>query len=238
LNNIKKIYLPGSEKQLVLLLEQIDVKGMPSLVMGSASEEIAKALSETTGKRVELIVEDLDSMLNSNMGLEKKDDVNVRIMEFDFTDFEKNSFDLVYAQASISSTKRNSIVKEIRRILNAGGYLCVGEIVKLKKDIPPFIQNVFDESDLNPLFVDELNSYYAQRQFSIIYEHELSGKLSEFYKQSIKKLEVTRFGLADNEKSYYKKLLNKISHESNVYLKQGGDKFIGFKMILLKKETA
>jgi len=232
---MKNIYLPGSQKQLEILLDKIDVKEMSVLVMGSSSEEIAKVIAERTDKTVELIVEDLDSMLNSNQLIEESDNINVRIMEFDVTDFENSSFDLVYAQASISSTKRNQVVKEIKRILKDGGHLCVGEIIKLRKDVPPFVQNVFDESDINPLFVEEIDNYYLQREYSIIHEQELSGKLNEFYRQSIKKLEMTREGLAENEKSYYKKLLNKISHESNVYLKQGGDKHIGFKVLLLKK---
>ena len=41
--------------------------------------------------------------------------------------------------------------------------------------------------------------------------------------------------LTDKEKSFYKKLLSKISHESNAYLKLGADRYIGFKMLILKK---
>jgi hypothetical protein len=40
--------------------------------------------------------------------------------------------------------------------------------------------------------------------------------------------------LTEKEKSYYKKLLNKISHESNAYLKLGADKYIGYKLLILK----
>lgn len=218
------------------LLENLDVKNLSVLVMGASSEEIAKILAEHTETTVELIVEDLPSMLNSKLFLEKYDNINVRMMGFDVTDFDDNTFDLVYAQASVSLTNRNQIVKEIKRILKDDGHLCVGEIVKLKTDVPPFVQNVFDESDLNPLFIDDIENYYTQRKYSIIFEKDLSGKLKEYYKQSSNKLEVTKEGLEENEKSYYKKLLNKISHESNVYLKQGGDKVIGFKMLLMKRE--
>ncbi|MFC2139373.1 class I SAM-dependent methyltransferase [Bacteroidota bacterium] len=232
-----KIYLPGSRAQLELLFQNLDVSGLSALVMGSSSEEIAKAIAKQTGANVELIVEDLESMMNSKLLLEDSENINVRIMEFDVTDFEDNTFDLVYAQASVSSSKRNQIVKEIKRILKDDSCFCVGEIVKLKNDVPPFIQNVFDESDLNPILIDELNNYYTQRKFSIVYEVDLSDKLREYYMRSIKKLNMTREELEENEKSYYKKLLNKISHESNVYLKQGGDKVIGLKMLLLKKGT-
>lgn len=230
-----KVYLPGSGAQLERLFQNLDVSGLSVLVMGSSSEKIAKVIADKTGKKVELIVEDIDSMMNSKFLLEENENVNVRIMEFDVTDFENNSFDLVYAQASVSSGKRNQIVKEIKRILKDKGYFCVGEIVKLKNDVPPFVQNVFDDSDLNPILIEELNNYYIQRKFSIVYETNLSDKLKEYYERSVKKLNTTREELEQNEKSYYKKLLNKISHESNVYLKQGGDKFIGLKMLLLKK---
>ena len=48
-------------------------------------------------------------------------------------------------------------------------------------------------------------------------------------------LKNTKEDLPENEKSYYKKLLNQISHESNVYLKLGGDKYLGFYALILQK---
>ena len=41
--------------------------------------------------------------------------------------------------------------------------------------------------------------------------------------------------LGESEKAYHKKMLNRISHESNAYLKLGADKFIGFVSLLLTK---
>lgn len=231
----KNIYLPGSGKQLELLLQQVDVKGMAVLVMGSACEEIAAAFAKLTGKTVELIVEDLDSMLNANLILEEQDNINVKIMEFDVTDFGNATFDLVYAQASISSFKRNQVVKEIKRLLKDNGTLCVGEVIKLANDVPTFVQNVFDSSDIEPLFEKNLKSYYTQRKYEVINEWDLKNTLEEYFGHNLKKLEQSKTGLSDDEKKYYKKLLNKISHDSNVYIKQGGDKYIGFKVLLLKK---
>lgn len=233
----KNIYLPGGGKQLELMLEQIDVKGMSVLVMGSACEEIAITFAKLTGETVELIVEDLDSMLNANLILEKHDNINVKIMEFDVTDFSNASFDLIYAQASVSSFKRNQVVKEIKRLLKDNGTLCVGEVTKLSEDVPTYVQNVFDSSDIEPLFEKNLQSYYKQRKFEIIGEWDLKDTLKEYFGHNLKKLEQTKTDLGDDEKKYYKKLLNKISHDSNVYIKQGGDKYIGFKVLLLRKEN-
>ena len=41
--------------------------------------------------------------------------------------------------------------------------------------------------------------------------------------------------LTDNEKSYYKKLIKKMSHESNAFLNLGGDNYFGFMMLILQK---
>ena len=41
--------------------------------------------------------------------------------------------------------------------------------------------------------------------------------------------------LSDQEKSYYKKLLRKISHESNTYLRLGGEDFTGFTALTMRK---
>jgi len=41
--------------------------------------------------------------------------------------------------------------------------------------------------------------------------------------------------LDTGEKSYNKRILNKISHESNAYLNLGGSLHIGFKLIMARK---
>jgi len=156
-------------------------------------------------------------------------------MDFEITDFEDSSFDLIYAQASISSLNRNKIIRELKRILRPGGYLCVGEIVSLKNDIPQFVKDIFDSSDLLPTFIGDFEKYYIDRNFEVIARYDLSKTLQDYYSKSASLLKNAKGNLDDKEKSYYKKLLNKISHESNAYLKLGGDKYIGFTAALLKK---
>ena len=57
---------------------------------------MAKELSNHFDTSVELIVEDYDSLMNSKMILESSPRVNVRLMDFEVTDFNDSSFDLVY----------------------------------------------------------------------------------------------------------------------------------------------
>src|SRR5690606_10309580 len=125
---------------------------------------------------------------NSNLMLADYEKITAKIMEFEFTDYDDNSFDLIYAQASISSERRNKILKEIKRILKPNGILAVGEIVKLKKDVPTFVKEIFDSSDLAPLFIDDIESFYIQRGWRVINKQDYSKSLKEYYSVNLKKL--------------------------------------------------
>ena len=116
------------------------------------------------------------------------------------------------------------------------GILCVGEMIKLSADQPKFITDIWEASSLSPMNTDEIKKYYADRSLSTILTQDLSYTLKDFYLHGINQLKDKIHSLAENEKSYYKIVLNKISHESNVYLKLGGDKHIGFEVLILNKE--
>ncbi|MDP2036347.1 MAG: methyltransferase domain-containing protein [Ignavibacteria bacterium] len=232
------IFLPGQKRQYNFLLKNYTEKPLSILVIGSASEQIAVLLSTKFKVPVELIVEDYGSLMNSKLVLGGEDSITVRMMNFDATDFSTGQFDLVYAQASVSLSNRNKIVKEIKRILKPGGYFSVGETVALRKDYPPFIKDLFDGSNILPLFYEDTEKYYSERKFKVVAKADLTDTLADFYKESSQHLRNAESGLSDKEKSYYKKLVNRIGHESNAYLKLGGDKFIGFETLLLMKESA
>jgi ubiquinone/menaquinone biosynthesis C-methylase UbiE len=227
--------LPGLERQIEFLFNNFKSSAKNILVIGSNCEEIAKELSNHFEANIDVIVEDYDSLINSKLLLESAEKINVRLMDFEVTDFEDSSFDLIYAQAAISVTKRNKIVKEINRLLKPDGYMCLGEMVTLRKDYPPFVQDIFDSSDLLPLFVDDLEKYYTERKFTVLVRQNLTHTLKNYYSSNIRLLDRSIDNLTSSEKSYYKKILNKLSHESNAYLKLGGDKFIGFIVLLLQK---
>jgi len=230
-----KILLPGLDRQINFLLKTMPAEITSALVIGSASEIPARIISKKFNCSVELIVEDYESLLNSKLVLNSDSNVNARLMSFEATDFNENSFDLVYAQASVSSVNRNKIAKEIKRILKPDGFFCVGEIVTLEKDVPPFVQDIFDSSYLLPLFESSVEKYYSERKFNLIERVDLANTLKDYFLLNKDLLETSKDNLSEREKSYYKKLLNKISHESNAYLKLGADKYIGFVSMLLRK---
>src|SRR3972149_6092916 len=89
----------------------------------------------------------------------------------------------------------------------------------------------YDNTDFNN---NEFDLVYAQGSISSSNRSRIIKEIKSFYETVAVELKANIHNLSGQEKSYYKKLLNKISHESNAYLKLGADKYIGFKMLMLK----
>ncbi len=237
METINNLFLPGGFKQFRVLKTKYILADKHILVIGGGADKLALKITEANAASVCFILDDYESLINARLLIDKEKNITVKMMDYDNTDFADEQFDLVYAQASISTSKRNKIVKEIKRILKPGGTLCVGEITALKKDYPPFVRDIFDSSDILPLLHDNCGNYYLERRFELLFQEDLTSSLKNFYETAIKSLKETNPSLSEKEKSYYKKVLNKINHESNAYLKLGADKFIGFKMLILKKNN-
>jgi ubiquinone/menaquinone biosynthesis C-methylase UbiE len=233
--NNKEIYLPGSVYQFSTLTDKFGIKEKSALVMGAGSEDISKLFLENKASSVIQIVEEEDSLLVSRLYLKDVKEISVRLMTFNNTDFSSERFDIIFAQASISNARRNKIVKEIIRILKHGGLLAVGEIVQLENNAPIFVRELWQASGISPLLNNEVSDYYKERNFEILYEDDFSSVLREFYQNSQLMLNKNVDSLSGQEKAYHKKFLNKLSHESNAYLNLGADKYMGFKILILKK---
>jgi len=231
------ILLPGGDKQFAHLASEVNIADSEVLIIGSNAEVSAKSFLAKGAKSVSVIVDDHDSLVRSRYILQQDKNFSLKMMEFTRTDFISSSFDIVVAQASISCKMRNKIVKEIKRILKPDGILNVGEIVSLEENLPAFVKNTWDAGEIEPLLITDLNEYYVRREFEVVSVKDLSNQLKEYYSNSKVLLETKAVELSDKEKSYYKKLLNRISHESNVYLKLGGDRFMGFASIILRKKN-
>ncbi len=229
------IFLPGTDKQSEILFDTLNLDLSSILIIGPGCEDISKSMAAKYSAAVTIIVENHESLLTSRLRIAGQKNVSVKMMDYSNTDFKDSAFDLVYAQASISNKNRNKIIREIKRILKPGGYFCSGEIVSLKNSVPVFVDDIWKASNIIPLEINTFADFYRGKEFEIILEEDLSSNLKEFYLMSSRLLKEKSGELTEEEKSYYKKLLKQISHESNVYLKLGGDKFIGYKMAIMKK---
>ncbi len=157
-------------------------------------------------------------------------------MDYEYTDFEENTFDVVYTQGGISNPRRNKIVKEIKRILKPDGIFCVGEVVSLNENLPQFVLDIYDSTELDPLQLTKIENYYLERNFEILEKKDLSFTLKDYYSKNLYELKKSVNDMEENEKSYYKKLIKMISHEAKAFLNEGADEHIGFYSLILKKK--
>lgn len=229
------IFLPGGTKQFEFLRKNLDCSNKSVLIAGAGAEVIALWIKGMGAEKTYLITDDYDSFISSKLNLKGSSDVNAAMMDYDNTDFGKGEFDIIYAQASISGKRRGKTLKEFSRILKPEGHICLGEITSLYQNAPPFVKNLWDSSNLNPLYEADLEKFYGERKFEVVSAENISNELYEFYRHSKRLVESRLPNLNEDEKKYYKKLINKFNHESNAFLKLGADKYMGMTVMLLKK---
>jgi ubiquinone/menaquinone biosynthesis C-methylase UbiE len=226
------ILLPGGIKQFEHLLEQNILQGIRALIIGPGCEPVAANLLKHFAE-INIIADDHNSVMLIRMKLKDEERIKVKMMNYANTDFEDEYFDLIYAQASISLSNKKEIVKELKRILSVQGILCVGEIVSLKKPIPEFVKDIWERSGLDPIDSAEIRNFYESKSFRCLSEKDLSATLKDFYEKIM--FEISK--VSKDEKEADKKYFSRMKHESNAYLKLGGDKYIGFKSMIFRKSN-
>jgi ubiquinone/menaquinone biosynthesis C-methylase UbiE len=231
-----KVFLPGTEKQFSHLLKNVDLTGKTILIIGHGSEDIAGVMLNHS-EDISIILNEQNTLVSSRYRLKDEKRVKVKMMDYMNTDYAEDQFDLVYAQASITVTERNKIVKEIKRILKPEGIFSVGEIVSPREDVPAFVTDMWKSSGLSPLSGSQIKNYYKGKNFELISEEDLTDTLREYYKRGKELIRTKIKFLSDEEAAFNQKLINRMKHETNVYLKLGGDKYIGFKSLIMRKQS-
>ena len=223
--------LPGGINQLKHLLEQNFPGGKRALFIGSTTASTVIKLNNYS--EIFVISDNYDSLINLRINLKELDSIKIKMMDYSHTDFKDNDVDLIYAQGSISVYERKNILKEMKRILSVSGVLSVGEIVSIKEPVAGFVKDIWEQSGVEPIPSHSINKFYTDRGFEIVSEKDLSYTLKEYYEKV--RYAVSKTG--KDEKEQNKKLLSRMKHESNAYLKLGGDKYIGFKSLILRKSN-
>jgi ubiquinone/menaquinone biosynthesis C-methylase UbiE len=230
-----EIFLPGGFALADFLISNVELNTKSILIIGFGAEDIARKFSEVTDTDIHIIVDNDESLMVSRLKLLSDKSIKVRFMDYNSLDFQSNKFDIVFAQGSISSKLRKKILAEIRRVLKPDGNLCTGEVFAIIPQVPKFVLDIWERGNIQGLDLETLKQVYTQLDYEIIYEKDLSFLQKDFYREMEKIYKSQEEKFSDNEKSFYKKLLNKISHETKAYLSQGGDKYIGFYGMICKK---
>lgn len=226
------IQLPGGVNQFQHLLNQEIHDGDRALIIGPQCESIAKALLSYF-TNVYVITDDYDSLMQTRMKLKDEDKVKIKMMDYAHTDFDDNYYALIYAQGSVSIPGRKNILKEIKRILTEDGIISIGEIVSLKEPVAGFVKDIWERSAMEPIASSAIKKFYESKGFEVISEQDYSDTLKDFYEEI--RLEFLKAG--KEEKELDKKYFSRIKHESHAYLKLGGDKYIGFKSLIMRKSN-
>jgi ubiquinone/menaquinone biosynthesis C-methylase UbiE len=213
-------------------LNQAELNGSHALIIGPNCESIAVRLIDTFST-IHIITDDYNSVLQYRMKLKADDKIKIKMMDYAHTDFVDEYFDLIYAQGSISVPERKAILKELKRIITLKGIACVGEIVALTEPVPEFVRDIWERSNLEPISSSEIKKFYKSKGFNVLSERDHSATLKDFYEKA--RFTVTK--IDKDEKEHDKKYFSRIKHESNAYLKHGGNKYIGFKSLIMRKSN-
>ncbi len=86
---------------------------------------------------------------------------------------------------------------------------------------------------MEPVASSAIKKFYESKGFEVISEKDLSDTLSDFYEKI--RFAVSKAG--KDQKEQDKKYFSQMKHESHAYLKLGGDKYIGFKSLIMRKSN-
>lgn len=235
MDSLNTKYLPGGFDQFIHFDKTVGFDNKKILFVGSGLEKLLLKADLSKFSSVYFIVDDHESLMSSRYILTELKNINVRMMEFDNTDFKSKEFDLIYSQGAHQIERKNKNIKELKRILKPEGIFCVGESVKLEDELPQFILDLYSIYEIEPLSNENFIKYYTERKFKVISELDLSYTLKKYYKSWNDLLDENLKKLTDDEKQQNKKLIKRIGHESKAYLDLGGSRYMGFKMLILKK---
>ncbi|QOJ27997.1 MAG: class I SAM-dependent methyltransferase [Ignavibacteriales bacterium] len=229
------ILLPGLDDQLHFLTRNIPVQGRNVLIIGSGAEKVAFALLEEGCTSIQIITDSEELLVNARLMLSGSDHIKIRFSEYGALDFPDGSFDLVFAQGTVSRTDRKKILKEIYRVLKSEGVFCPGEMTSIKGDIPPFLKSVFSANNMDVLSADSLSMIYKGEGFKVKAVKSLDNTLKEYYKETERALNRRLGKMTKEEQKNHKDMITKTRHEINVFLNLGGLKYAGFSSFLLLK---
>jgi SAM-dependent methyltransferase len=230
------IFLPGTDKQIKLLLEIVDPLNKNILLAGSQGDKIAGKILPYSPLSIQIITEDSNEMMEMRFTIKDKS-IPVKMMDYKNTDYKDGIFDLIYAQGTFSTSSRRKIYKEVLRILKDDGIICSGEVISSEDKVPPFVADVWEKSGIAPLTLEKLLRFYTEAGIEVLEQKNISYTLKEFYNSGKTMLKGFLKEGTEDEKKHYKKLINKVSHEANAYLNLGGDRYMEFHTFILKRKT-
>lgn len=227
------IMLPGTNDLIKYFVELVKPEAKKVLFIGAALAETAIELVEKFAIEPTLITNNEEELAMMRLSLGGSA-IRIIYMEYQSIDLPENEFDFVIAQVSLNHTKRRQYYKEIAKVLKPEGEFFLGEIVQ-KKSLDPIVSDLYTRSATDVIEREAVQSAVVERGFELLDSRESPTGIKDFYTLLKKKFDADMMKLDATDREFSRKDIIRVKHEINVFLKQGGARFVTFMMYRFRK---
>lgn len=164
-------------------------------------------------------------MASMQLGLGKR--CSFRYMSPLTMDFDAESFDIIAMEGVFSSYPAAKALKEAKRILRPGGAIILSDSFWKEESMPPYVHDVWEAEERRVFTENQLGDLFADAGLQLTYFEVRRSALNAFYQQFMTELKSITKGGFEGMK-HQKSLIKHYKHEIDVYLKQGGEKYMGY----------
>ena len=235
--NIQKLPTLGGTKSTKLICSKVEIKnGMNILIASVNLRESAVYVAKNFNCYVfgvyeipEVVFEAKSSIAEA--GLDDK--VSVKVMSPVNLDFGDEMFDLIISEGILSQYKKSRILKEFYRVLKKDSFIGVADFYWKKTPVPTYVKDAWYVEGGEIETLDEKVKILKDYGFEPFFVKDISEELKVYYSKFRK---IIQSSLKERKftKSEFKEV-KKFKHEVSVYLDQGGDKWMGYAVIVAKK---
>lgn len=236
----EKVKLPtlGGTETTKLLCSKVEIKeGMNILVAGVNLSDSVIYIAKNFKCNVYGIYELPNIVISAkseiaNHGLE--DIVKVKVMSPISLDFKDETFDLIIAEGVLSQYKKSQILKEFYRVLKDGSFIGIVDFYWKKTPVPTYVLDAWYVESGSIETLDEKLKILKDYGFETVFVQDMSKELEKYYSR-FKKIIQNALKNRRFTKDEFKEI-KKFKHEVNVFLEQGGDKWMGYVAVVAVKK--
>ncbi len=231
----KSPFLPGGDSPVKFFLNEFPERNGSLLLLGNGFPQLVSYFIDAGFSSIIGASNENTEIFEYKANTPKEKQIPSLCVDYASLDYDKESFDHVFCQATLTLAGRNKLIREIRRVLKPGGFLTTSEILCNKKPAPTFLNDIWAESGQDPLYTDEFEAYYTSRSFKIKNSADFTNDLDEFYIKSYKLLESSLKSLPADKRVQFRKDFVQEKHEITSLVKGGALKYMNFKTMILQK---
>lgn len=198
------------------------------LAMGRYGEN-AIALERAFPGSVTSIDEDTEGVFHTRLqaAAVKAGRLRAQVMSPLTLGFEDATFDMVIMEGVLSSYPARKALAEALRVLKPGGSIGIADCAWLATPVPTFARDVWESTRRRVPALDEIPALLQDADMTQQILKDESRVLAPFYRQFSGDVRQIA-GSAFKDMKHLKSQVKQYKHEIDVYLKLGGDRYMGY----------